>query len=257
MKTENKNALVVQGVGDLQIIGKQFAASGMFGCNSEGQGVMIAMTCVMENITPLEFQRTYHIIDGRVTMRADAMLAKFVERGGKYGIDERSNEKASARFVTSDNAIDAVYTIDDAKKSGICFGKSGKMKVNWAKFTKQMLWARLVSDSIRAIDPGVCAGSYTPEEVSDFDDGDRSIVMTGSKPVIQAEAVEEDDTDYNVMPAGKHKGEAWGNMQDDKLEAVLKCTNSAITEKHKDAVQDVLSDRANRANNKKEKDDGK
>lgn len=34
----------------------------------------------------------------------------------------------------------------------------------------QMLWARCISDSVRAVDPTCCQGVYTPEEVEDFVD---------------------------------------------------------------------------------------
>jgi len=49
--------------------------------------------------------------------------------------------------------------------------KNDELKFNWStpRKRKQMLWARLVSDVVRAIAPQVVKGIYTPEEVADFD----------------------------------------------------------------------------------------
>ena len=38
----------------------------------------------------------------------------------------------------------------------------------WKKYPRQMLRARVISEGVRAICPGVTAGFYTPEEVADF-----------------------------------------------------------------------------------------
>lgn len=43
-------------------------------------------------------------------------------------------------------------------------------KGNWAKYPRQMLRARVISEGIRATFPACCVGVYTPEEVADFDD---------------------------------------------------------------------------------------
>ncbi|MGB1833429.1 MAG: hypothetical protein ACPHP9_07050, partial [bacterium] len=36
--------------------------------------IVLALTCMCEGITPLEFSRTYHIISGRPAMRADILV---------------------------------------------------------------------------------------------------------------------------------------------------------------------------------------
>lgn len=258
-------ALAVRSVADLEAVGEKFEQSGMFGCTQKGQGMVLAMTCVAEGISPIRFNQTYHIIDGRVTMRADAMLAKFIERGGKFTIRERSTERAAALFELDGNSLEAEYTMADARASGICFAKDGKsLKANWHRFPKQMLWARLISDSVRTLAPGVNMGTYTPEEVQDFEaaPAQRVAVPEPIKPPRarkSAEQVPEPQPeqqqapapvdpevlppDFGVMPAGKHQGKPWSDFTDDQLKAVLASTHAAFAEGHKDAVRKELEKR--------------
>ena len=162
---------VIKTVDDILRLGTAFERSGMFGCKEQGQGAVLVMTCLSENISPLRFTQTYHIIHNNVSMRADAMLARFVERGGKYKIIERSNTKAAAKFEKDGNVLDTEFGIEEARERHLTTSKNdGTEKDSWKYNPKQMLWARLVSDSVRALDPGVNCGTYTPEEISDFGD---------------------------------------------------------------------------------------
>jgi hypothetical protein len=46
-------------------------------------------------------------------------------------------------------------------------GLTGKQ--TWKQYPRQMLRARVISEGIRTVYPGVAVGIYTPEEVNDFD----------------------------------------------------------------------------------------
>jgi hypothetical protein len=152
-------------------LAKPFAA--LVGCSLD-QGPAIALTCLCEGITPLEFQRRYHVIQGKPAMRADAMLAEFRSRGGRHVVVERSPERAAIELIDKHGQkIAAEYTWTEAEQSrwpwrDASDHKKG-LKDNWSTPTdrRNMLWARLVSDSIRAIAPEIVAGIYTPEEVID------------------------------------------------------------------------------------------
>jgi len=160
----------VQNMGEAMSLGEAFERSGMFGCSQQGQGVVLVLTCMSERISPLQFKRTYHLIDGNPCMRADAMLAKFQSLGGKYKIHEFSTNRAAANFAYGENAMDMEVTMAQAQAAGWPFKKDGKsVKDNWARTPDAMLWARLVSKAVRVLAPGVNAGVYTPEEVQDFD----------------------------------------------------------------------------------------
>lgn len=248
-------ALAIRSAQDLAQIGKMFETSGMFGCSQEGQGVFLALTCVMTGKSPLEINQTYHIIDGKLSMRADAMLARFVERGGRFKIVERSKDRAAAVFSKDENTLEAEYRMADAQEAGICFQKDGKtLKSNWRQHPKQMLWARLISDSVRAVDPGVNMGVYTPEEVQDFDDRPtppmsypapkaESAPTPVSAPKAEATVAEVMEVDPTRMPAGKLKGKLWNEISTKYLQLIVDSDHASLTDAHKAAARDELARR--------------
>jgi hypothetical protein len=75
-KIENPMAAVLE-------LGKMFHQSQIMNISTPGDGAVLALTCMCEGITPLEFAKTYHIIKGRPSMKADAMSARFRQSGGK------------------------------------------------------------------------------------------------------------------------------------------------------------------------------
>lgn len=175
-----KSTMPVTSIVDLQKIGEFFAQSGMFGIQNAAQGMIVAATCHMRNMDPLQFKETYHIIDGTPSMRADAMLARFQECGGRYKIASRTPDKAAILLDYEGSQMEFALTWEDAQREPFpwAFDKVTKQQVlkkNWAtpRARMQMLWARVVSDGVRAICPKVNHGTYTPEEVQDFD-GDNS-----------------------------------------------------------------------------------
>ena len=133
-----------------------------------------ALTCWCEGLTPVQFVRKYHMIDGKPTMKADAMLAEFLRLGGDYEVIEKSADRAAVRLVTESGRTGTFeLTWDMAQQSRDPWkkwrDKSLGFKDNWATTVdrRRMLWARCVSDAIRTIDPRVNAGAYTTEEMED------------------------------------------------------------------------------------------
>ncbi|HUX15025.1 MAG TPA: hypothetical protein VMW52_01045 [Phycisphaerae bacterium] len=143
-------------------IGNWIAKCGMFGCTRPEQGCVIAMACLVEGKNPIELMREYHLIEGRLTMRADAMLARFGKAGGKWTWLKADDESAKIRLEIGGAKIDVEYTLADANLAGLVKPKSG-----WVKSPDAMLRARAVSKGIRMIAPQVVVGLYTPEEVAD------------------------------------------------------------------------------------------
>lgn len=150
----------------LAMLGNSVFASGMFGCETLEQGQILALQCVVEGKPPLELAKTYHIIQGKLSKRADAMLADFRKAGGKFIFDDLKNPTVQSAKVTFEDYKDFAveYSIDDAKTAGVY-----KAAGPWAKVPAAMLRARLVSETLRAIAPEIVTGVYTPEEVSQFD----------------------------------------------------------------------------------------
>ena len=180
-------------VDPLDFIGKLGTAlfqSKMFGCNNSDQGKVLALACLTERKSPLELKRIYHIIGGNLTMRADAMLAEFEARGGAYSqvcrtadkaeIElKRGRKKAETYSFTWQEAQAEDYVYTSAANDGkIKRDHPAALKDNWKtpRRRMQMLWCRVISDAIRAYDPSVNSGRYTPEEFDE--DGAIDVAFT-------------------------------------------------------------------------------
>lgn len=148
-------------------MGKSFHQSQIMGVSTPGDGAVLALTCMCEGITPLEFAKTYHIINGRPSMRADMMAAKFRGAGGKVKWVNLGDDGkvAEAEFTFDGQSLLIKYTIEDAK--AVVGDKLDKPDSNWRKDRGAMLRARLITKAIRILAPELIAGVYTPEELED------------------------------------------------------------------------------------------
>lgn len=146
-------------------MGAAIHQSGFFGCVNEAQGRVIALDCLVKKIPPLERAATDHIIEGKLSMRSDAMLAQFLKRGGKIKWENTGDDgiEAKATFTSRDGTkLSVSYTTEMARTAGLIKDKPGS---NWNKNRPEMLRARLISKAVRMVDPEVVAGRYTPEEL--------------------------------------------------------------------------------------------
>jgi hypothetical protein len=84
---------------DMQKMAKEIADSKMLGVANPSQAMVLFALCSAEGITPIAAIRRFHIIDGKPSMRADAMMADFLKHGGKVIWHARSDELAGATFL--------------------------------------------------------------------------------------------------------------------------------------------------------------
>jgi len=169
MKNEIQTYEKMNDLPSVKALGIAINESGMFGCNKPEQGIIIALQCIAENKPPLEMAKNYHLVQGKLTKRADSMLADFKRSGGKIKWGDIKNRKEqSGTFTDPDgNVYDVSYSIDDAKAAGVY---SNQAHSSWQKTPAAMMRARLVSETLRAIAPEIVTGVYTPEEAAQFDD---------------------------------------------------------------------------------------
>lgn len=148
-------------------LGKHFHNSGIMNVNTPGDGVVLALTCMTEGITPLDFVRKYHLINGRPSMRADAMLAEFRRSGGKVEWLNLGDDckEARAKFTFDGQSLEIAYTIEEGKRAA--GDKFDKKDSNWQKDPGAMLRARLTTKAIRILAPELVAGVYEPGELQD------------------------------------------------------------------------------------------
>lgn len=137
--------------------------SKLFGVNTPEQAMSLMILCQAEGLHPGIAMRDYHIIQGRPALKADAMLARFQQAGGKVDWKEYTNDKVTGVFShPQGGSLEVSWSLAQAKAIGIA------NKDNWKNYPRAMLRARVVSEGIRSVYPGCVVGVYTPEEVQDF-----------------------------------------------------------------------------------------
>ena len=231
-----------------QEMGKTFAA--LTGCSLD-QGPAVALTCMCEGLTPLNFIRKYHMIQGKPTMRADAMRAEFrMNHGGDFEIIELSPDAVAIRVIDArERSRDFRITWQEAQQE-LWPWKSGKgpgakdakdrepvianLKDNWStpRGRQNMMLARITSEAMRAMCPELVAGVYTPEELSDAIDADYTVVS--SAPAIAARKTA---SDMLAEQAAKQQQSAAGDQatgqvaaargNEDAIEAEFEITPAA------------------------------
>lgn len=155
--------LAVIPVSDVERMAVAVAKSGLFGVSTPDQALALMLVAQSEGRHPASCAKEYHIIKGRPALKADAMLARFQQAGGKVEWAERTNDKVSATFTHEQGgSLNVTWTLEDAKRAGLANGD------NWKKYPRQMLSARVISEGVRAVYPSIVSGLYTPEEVQDF-----------------------------------------------------------------------------------------
>ena len=236
---------------DFMKIGEQLAASGFFGEIFPAQGFAIASGCYQEGLSYEQWRRTYHVIEGKPSMRADTMLAKLLEQGGNYEILERTDLVAHIRANRAGCEPHEVrFTMEDAIAVGLPFKNGTKtLKRNWRVHPKNMLWARASSDAVRAVDPRVNHGIYTPEEMESPNGDDIANAISGDPvPLTKAPAAVPEDpftaipkhtVDYDIVPFGPHAGKTWLNLGRDILQLVI-ANPKTLTKEHIEAAQVAL-----------------
>jgi hypothetical protein len=149
---------------DIERMAVAFAKSGLFGIKTAEQGVALMLIAQAEGLHPAVAARDYHVIQGRPALKADAMLARFQAAGGKVNWDVYTDTEVKACFShPAGGSATVSWTISQAKNAGLC-GKDV-----WRQYPRAMLRARVISEGIRTVYPGVSVGVYTPEELADFD----------------------------------------------------------------------------------------
>ena len=242
--------LPIQSMNDLQVIGQTIAQSNLIGIDNPAAGMVVAMTCYQEEMTILDFGRTYHIIGGKTAKRADAIAAQFRMRGGRYDRIENSSTRAAAKFVFEDKESIHEFTIEDANRAELTNTKND----NWRKYPQNMLWARMMSNAIRILCPEIIYGSYTPEEIQDMQ-AENSVAGAEVETIDPAEAARrmqamagtEPAIDYEVCPleVNGHHGYRFEELPNETLLWFLspECIDERVTQGHTEVIQRILKER--------------
>lgn len=162
------NDIVQYGVGDIRTMAEAFAKSKLFGIQTPEQAMALCWIAQAEGCHPAIAMRDYQLIQGKPSLKADAMLARFQGAGGRVEWKELCDERVEAVFT---HELGGSAKIDWDKDRAITAGLWGKE--NWKKYPRAMLRARVISEGVRTVFPAVNNGFYTPEEVQDFDEPEK------------------------------------------------------------------------------------
>lgn len=158
------NQIVSVSVEQVERMALNIAKSGLFGMKTIEQAAALMLIAQAEGRHPASAAQDYHIIQGRPALKADAMLARFLSAGGKVEWHKYEPTIVDATFShPQGGTIRLAWSIEDARRIGLA-GKD-----NWKNYPRAMLRARVISEAIRTVYPGVAVGMYTPEEVQDFE----------------------------------------------------------------------------------------
>jgi hypothetical protein len=175
-------------VDQIQTMANAVVKSQLFGMKTVEQATALMLIAQAEGYHPALAARDYHIIQGRPTLKAETMMARFQQQGGKVDWKTLTDKEVTATFShPSGGSATITWTFEQAKQAGLT-GKD-----NWKNYPRAMLRARVVSEGIRTVFPGVVLGVYTPEEVQDIPNPPQSRDM-GRVDVV--EAPEEEPVDH-------------------------------------------------------------
>ena len=138
------------------------AKSGLFGVKTPDQAMALMLIAQAEGLHPAIAARDYHVINGRPTLKADAMLARFQAAGGSVRWHEYADQRVVGTFTHPQGGnVEVTWTLEMATAAGLTKNPT------WKSYPRQMLRARCISEGIRTVFPGVVVGTYTPEEAED------------------------------------------------------------------------------------------
>ena len=150
---------------EMEQMATAIAASGLFGMKDKNSVLALMAVAQAEGLHPATAARDFHIIQGRPALKADAMLARFQNAGGKVEWKDYKDDKVTGVFSHPNGGDLAVtWTIEQATKIGLVKPGSG-----WQKFPRAMLRSRCISEGIRSVFPGSVTGFYSPDEVENFE----------------------------------------------------------------------------------------
>lgn len=184
--------LVPVSVSDIERMAVAVSKSKLFGITTPEEAMSLMLIAQAEGLHPAIAARDYHIIKGKPSLKADAMLARFQTAGGSVKWNTYTDTVCNATIShPQGGTVTVEWTIQMATKIGLTKNST------WTNYPRQMLRARVISEGIRTVFPGVAVGIYTPEEVQDFE----------PKPMVDITPSEND----NSKPASPFKNASLRN----------------------------------------------
>lgn len=110
---------------------------------------------------PAVVYRDYHIMQGKPSKKAEAILRDFAAAGGKVKWHQLDDECADATFSHPSGEARITWDMARARQANL-------NTAMWKKYPRQMLRSRVVSEGVRTVYPGATSGLYEQNEVADI-----------------------------------------------------------------------------------------
>lgn len=188
-------------VQEVQTMAMAVAKSGLFGMKTPEQALALMLVAQSEGLHPARAALEYHIIQGRPSLKADAMLSRFQNAGGKVEWKSYTDDDVTGIFShPSGGSVTISWTMAMANKAGLTKNPT------WKQYPRAMLRARCISEGIRTVYPGVSVGLYSPEEVADFAPAEKDVTPPPATPEKVKENIAKAKATIAPKPATKPAG---------------------------------------------------
>jgi hypothetical protein len=182
---------------EIMRMAETIAKSRLFGVTQVDQVVALMLMAEAEGRHVASAMQDYSVIQGKPSLKAEAMLARFQQAGGRVKWTCLTDERVSAIFSHAQcDPVEIDWDMARAKQAQLA-------NPMWKKYPRQMLRARVISEGVRTAYPGALGGMYAPEEVIDFEPSRPQV----SAPVVREqlpapEAIEHDgeEVDQTTQP---------------------------------------------------------
>lgn len=142
---------------------ESIAKSKLFGVTQVDQVVALMLMAEAEGRHVASAMQDYSVIQGKPSLKADSMLARFQQAGGRIKWTCLTDERVAAIFSHAQcEPVEIDWDMARAKQAQL----NNPM---WKKYPRQMLRARVISEGVRTAYPGVLGGLYAPEEQIEFE----------------------------------------------------------------------------------------
>lgn len=148
---------------EIMRMAETIAKSRLFGVTQVDQVVALMLMAEAEGRHVASAMQDYSVIQGKPSLKAEAMLARFQQAGGKVKWTCLTDERVAAIFSHAQcEPVEIDWDMARAKQAQLA-------NPMWKKYPRQMLRARVISEGVRTAYPGVLGGLYAPEEQIDFE----------------------------------------------------------------------------------------
>ena len=155
--------LTTQDEGKIERMARVMLKSGLFGLQSVEQAMVLLYYAHDKGQTPTSIAQDFHVIEGRLSKRPEAMLRDLFASGGRVEWHTLTDELADATFShPQGGTVRITWDMERAKRAGL-LGRKGDM---YSKYGRAMLRSRTVSEGCRTVCPVATDGFYSPEELA-------------------------------------------------------------------------------------------